>query len=100
MFRSGDLSVDLVKRIVRMRDREVKLSPKEYDILRVLVQHAGKVLTHRQLLHEVWGYYPAVTTHTLETHIYRLRSKFREIGGEDDESLIAASEGGYTWMEE
>ena len=45
IFRVGDLSVDLVRRVVKVGDKEVKLSPKEYDLLRVLVQHAGKVLT-------------------------------------------------------
>jgi two-component system KDP operon response regulator KdpE len=45
VFRSGDLSVDLVRRIVKVGDRDVRLSPKEYDLLRILVQHAGKVLT-------------------------------------------------------
>ena len=54
VFRTGDLSVDLVRRIVKVGDREVKLSPKEYDLLRVLVQHAGKVLTHKFLLSELW----------------------------------------------
>lgn len=55
VFRTGSLAVDLVRRIVRVNGVEVKLSPKEYDILRVLVQHAGKVLTHRFLLQQVWG---------------------------------------------
>ena len=54
IFRAGDLSVDLVRRIVKVGDKEVKLSPKEYDLLRVLVQHAGKVLTHKFLLGELW----------------------------------------------
>ena len=45
-LRLSDLSVDLVRRIVRVGQRDVKLSPKEYDLLRVLVQHAGKVLTY------------------------------------------------------
>ena len=49
VFRVGELSVDLVRRIVKVSDREVKLSPKEYDLLRVLVQHVGKVLTHKFL---------------------------------------------------
>ena len=51
IFRLDDLSVDLVRRIVRVGERDVKLSPREYDFLRVLVQNAGKVLTHAQLLH-------------------------------------------------
>jgi two-component system KDP operon response regulator KdpE len=54
IFHVGDLSVDLVRRIVKVGERDVKLSPKEYDLLRVLVQHAGKVLTHKFLLGELW----------------------------------------------
>jgi two-component system KDP operon response regulator KdpE len=54
IFHLGDLSVDLVRRIVKVGENEVKLSPKEYDLLRVLVQHAGKVLTHKFLLGELW----------------------------------------------
>src|SRR5262249_10094771 len=55
VFRSGDLTVDLVRRIVTVRDHEVKLTPREYDILRALVAHAGKVLTHKFLWKEGWG---------------------------------------------
>jgi two-component system KDP operon response regulator KdpE len=54
IFQVGDLSVDLVRRIVKVGGAEVKLSPKEYDLLRVLVQHAGKVLTHKFLLGALW----------------------------------------------
>jgi two-component system, OmpR family, KDP operon response regulator KdpE len=54
VFRSGDLVVDLVRRIVTVRGQEVKFSPREYEVLRLLVQHAGKVLTHRMILREVW----------------------------------------------
>jgi two-component system KDP operon response regulator KdpE len=55
VFRSGDLTVDLVRRIVMVRGHEVKFTPREYELLRLLVAHAGKVLTHRMLLREVWG---------------------------------------------
>ena len=55
LFRSGDLAVDLVRRLVSVRGAEVKLSPREYDLLRLLVAHAGKVLTHKMILREVWG---------------------------------------------
>jgi two-component system KDP operon response regulator KdpE len=54
VFRSGDLMVDLVRRIVTVRGKEVKFSPREYEVLRLLVQHAGKVLTHKMILREVW----------------------------------------------
>lgn len=55
VYRGGDLSVDLVRRIVTVRGQEVKFSPREYALLRLLIQHAGKVLTHRLILREVWG---------------------------------------------
>jgi two-component system KDP operon response regulator KdpE len=55
VFRVGGLEVDLARRIVRIDDAEVRLSPKQYRLLQTLVSHAGKVLTHRQLLGEVWG---------------------------------------------
>ncbi|HXQ50622.1 MAG TPA: response regulator transcription factor [Stellaceae bacterium] len=55
VFKSGDLAVDLVRRIVTVRGEEVKLTPREYDLLRLLVAHAGKVLTHKFVLREVWG---------------------------------------------
>ncbi|MBV8094086.1 MAG: response regulator transcription factor, partial [Acetobacteraceae bacterium] len=55
VFRTGELSVDLVRRIVTIRGQEIKFSPREYDLLRLLVAHAGKVVTHRFILQEVWG---------------------------------------------
>ena len=55
LFRSGDLTMDLVRRIVTVRGAEVKLTPREYDLLRLFVAHAGKVLTHKFILREVWG---------------------------------------------
>jgi two-component system KDP operon response regulator KdpE len=55
IFRTGQLTVDLVTRRVKLEEAEVHLSPKEYSLLRFLVGHAGKVVTHRQLLTEVWG---------------------------------------------
>ena len=55
IFRVDDLAVDLVRRVVLVRDQEVKLTPREYELLRTLIAHAGKVLTHRFLMHEVWG---------------------------------------------
>src|SRR6202451_1398002 len=58
VFRSGDLSVDLVRRIVKVGDKDVRLSPKEYELLRVLVQHAGKVVTHRSFVQELWDEMP------------------------------------------
>jgi len=73
VFRIGELSVDLVRRIVKVGDREVKLSPKEYELLRVLVQHAGKVLTHRFLLKELWN--ELTDAQYLRVYVRQLRQK-------------------------
>ena len=73
VFRSGDLSVDLVRRIVKIGERDVKLSPKEYELLRVLVQHAGKVLTHRFLLKELWD--ELTDAQYLRVYVRQLRQK-------------------------
>lgn len=73
VFKTGDLSVDLDRRIVKVGEREVKLSPKEYDLLRVLVQHAGKVLTHRFLLRELWD--ELTDAQYLRVYVRQLRQK-------------------------
>jgi two-component system, OmpR family, KDP operon response regulator KdpE len=73
IFKLGDLSIDLVRRIVKVRDREIKLSPKEYDLLRVLVQHAGKVLTHKFLLGELWD--DLTDAQYLRVYVRQLRQK-------------------------
>ena len=73
VFRTGDLSVDLVRRIIKVGERDVKLSPKEYDLLRVLVQHAGKVLTHRFLLKELWDEF--TDAQYLRVYVRQLRQK-------------------------
>ena len=73
IFRTGELSVDLVRRIVKVADKEVKLSPKEYELLRVLVQHAGKVLTHKFLLGELWD--DLTDAQYLRVYVRQLRQK-------------------------
>jgi two-component system KDP operon response regulator KdpE len=73
IFQVGDLSVDLVRRIVKVGEREVRLSPKEYELLRLLVQHAGKVLTHRFLLQQLWN--EPTDTQYLRVYVRQLRRK-------------------------
>ena len=73
-FASGDLSVDLVRRLVRRGPEDVRLSPKEYDILEQLVIHAGKVLTHKHLLREVWRD-ESVDPQYLRVYVRQLRQK-------------------------
>jgi len=73
IFRCGDLSVDIVRRIVTRAGHEIKLSPREYDLLRLFVAHAGKVLTHRFILREVWG--GETDVQYLRVYIRALRQK-------------------------
>ena len=73
IFRVGDLSVDLVRRIVKVGDKEIKLSPKEYELLRMLVQHAGKVLTHKFLLSQLWD--DLTDAQYLRVYVRQLRQK-------------------------
>jgi two-component system KDP operon response regulator KdpE len=73
VFRSGGLAVDLVRRVVKVGDREARLSPKEYDLLRILVQHAGKVLTHKFLLAELWD--SLTDAQYLRVYVRQLRQK-------------------------
>ena len=75
VFRSGDLEVDFSARVVRMRGQEVKLTATEYSLLRLFVQHAGKVLTHRHILGEVWGPNYVEQTHYLRVYMAHLREK-------------------------
>ncbi len=76
IFQVGDLSVDLVRRHVKIDDQEVKLSPKEYDLLRLLVQHAGKVLTHKFLLRKLWD--EPTDTQYLRVYVRQLRRKIEK----------------------
>jgi two-component system KDP operon response regulator KdpE len=75
IFHAGNLEVDLSKRLVLKDGAEVKLTPIEYSLLRLLVTHAGKVLTHRQLLTEVWGEKAIRQSHYLRVHMAHLREK-------------------------
>jgi two-component system KDP operon response regulator KdpE len=92
VFRSGELGVDLVRRIVSVRGNEVKLTPREYDLLRLLVSHAGKVLTHKFILREVWG--SEADVQYLRIYIRTLRQKLET--DPQQPRLIATEQGvGY-----
>jgi two-component system KDP operon response regulator KdpE len=74
IFNLGNLKVDLANRLVAVKNREVQLTPTEYDILKALVQFPGKVLTNTQLLHQVWGE-GYEDLHILRVNISNLRRK-------------------------
>jgi two-component system KDP operon response regulator KdpE len=75
LFESGDLKVDLARRVVTVGENAVHLTPNEYKLLTVLIKNAGKVLTHRQLLKEVWGPGSSDQTHYLRVYMNQLRQK-------------------------
>ena len=76
VFVSGDLTVDLTRRLVRVAGAEVRLSNKEWDILRLLVLNAGRVLTHKAIMQEVWG--PKVDVQYLRIYVRQLRQKLEQ----------------------
>jgi two-component system KDP operon response regulator KdpE len=78
IFVSGKLRVDLTARVVTFDGTEVQLTPTEYDLLKVLTQHAGRVLTHQQLLREVRGAGAQTETHLLRVHMSNLRHKIED----------------------
>lgn len=78
VFEIGDLTVDMARRFVTVHGEPVTLTPTEYDILRTLVQNAGKVLTHRQLLRAVWGTAYESETHILRVNVSNLRGKIEK----------------------
>lgn len=75
VFRSGDLEVDLPQRRVTVASRTVALTPNEFDLLRLLVTYAGKIITHRQILVKVWGPGYTEDSHLLRVNISNLRRK-------------------------
>lgn len=75
IFRSGDLEVDLARRRVTVDGSESQLTPTEYELLRLLVVHAGKVLTHSQILRQIWGVSHLEQPHVLRVNISNLRRK-------------------------
>ncbi len=95
IFKTGELTVDLVRRHVLVKGVEVKLSPKEYDLLRILVMHAGKVLTHQHLMREVWG--GATDVQYLRIYVRQLRHKI-EADPERPSLVLTESGVGYRLM--
>ena len=94
VFRSGRLEVDLSSRQVLVQGKEIKMTPTEYSLLRLLVRNAGKVVTHRQILKEVWGPNYGEQTHYLRVYIGHLREKL-EVNPSRPELLVTEAGVGY-----
>lgn len=77
-FTSGDLQVDLARRSVKLAGEEIHLTPHEYQLLSVLVKHAGKVVTYHQLLKEIWGKHTPEHNNYLRIHMQHLRQKLQD----------------------
>lgn len=97
VFRSGDLVVDLVRRRVSVGGADVKLSPTEFSMLRLLVTHAGKVLTHDQILREIWG--TARDVQYLRVYVRQLRKKL-EADPDSPRHIITEPGVGYRLQDE
>jgi two-component system KDP operon response regulator KdpE len=97
IFRAGNLSVDLVRRIVKLHDNEVRLSPKEYELLRVLVQNAGKVLTHGFLIKQLWT--DMTDPQYLRVYVRHLRQKIED-DPEQPKYLLTETGIGYRLREQ
>jgi two-component system KDP operon response regulator KdpE len=98
LFRSGAIEVDLTSRVVKRNGSEVKLTATEYGLLRLFVQHAGKVLTHKFILREVWGPNNVEHTHYLRVYMTHLREKL-ETNPAQPELFITESGVGYRLIE-
>jgi DNA-binding response OmpR family regulator len=83
-IRLGEMVIDAATYTVQLRERPIHLTYKEFELLKYLVQHTGRVFTRRQLLQEVWGYDFFGGTRTVDVHVRRLRAKL----GPEHESLI------------
>jgi len=99
VYQMGDLMVDLARRRVLVAGVEADLTPTEYDLLRVLVQHAGKVLTHRHLLRQVWGTSYELEIHLLQVNISNLRRKIEPDPSRPRYILTEAGVGYRLWSE-
>lgn len=97
IIQCGDLSVDLAQRRVTVGTQEIKLTPTEYDILKILAQNASKVLTHHQLLKAVWGDIYSEDTHYIRVYIGQLRRKI-EPNPTQPKYIITESGVGYRLM--
>jgi len=93
----GGLTVDLIQRRVAVEGQEVKLTPTEYEIIKLLAQHAGRVLTHKQLLKAVWGNSYNDDTHYIRVYIGQLRRKI-EIDSAQPKYIVTESGIGYRLM--
>jgi two-component system, OmpR family, alkaline phosphatase synthesis response regulator PhoP len=93
----GHIEIDFEGFLATSRGKELELTPKEFDILRLLIRHRGEVVTRERLLNEVWGYEASPTTRTVDSHILNLRKKVEE-DPSNPKHLISVYGGGYMFV--
>jgi two-component system KDP operon response regulator KdpE len=98
VFKAGNLQVDFSKRLVQLAGKALQLTPTEYDLLRILASNLGKVITHRQLLREVWGLAYEQDLHLLRVHMSNLRQKI-EADAARPEYIVTEPGVGYRFKE-
>lgn len=84
LWRFGDIEVDADKRIVRKKEKELRLTPLEFELLQTLLKRRGAVASRKELLEEIWNHPDNVTTRTVDTHIAELRNKLEDTPSEPD----------------
>jgi two-component system KDP operon response regulator KdpE len=94
----GDLLIDLVNRRVFVEGDEIHLTPKEYDLLRLLATHPGKVMTHRSILAEVWGPEYSDMDHYVRVFVNQIRKKLRENPARDVRYILNEPGVGYRFI--
>ncbi len=97
-IRVGSLHIDLSNRTVEVDGEEVHLTPKEYELLRLLATHPGKVLTHRAILNEVWGPEYGEMDHYVRVFINTIRKKLRENPSRDIRYIVSEPGVGYRFV--
>jgi two-component system KDP operon response regulator KdpE len=97
-IRVADLLIDLVNRRVMVEGEEVHLTPTEYDLLRVLAMHSGKVMTHKMLLNEVWGPDYAAMDNYVRVFVNQIRKKLRENPARNVRYIINEPGVGYRFV--
>lgn len=80
VYSAGDTSIDELSHVARYKDKNIDLTPREFELLAVLVKNAGTVLSRERLLEDAWDWQYVVETKTVDTHVKRLRDKLKEVG--------------------
>lgn len=94
-YRDEHLAMDFTQQAVVLDSERVILTRKEYDLLALMVQHAGEIIPREALLMQVWGYSPEIRTRTLDVHVRRLRKK---LGGYADQYIETIFGVGYRFQ--